>query len=140
MVTAVGTCTLRASQAGNANYLAAPDVDRTFQITAPVVTTNTVPPRLVSIGGGHTCALTSNGGVRCWGRNDFGQLGDGSTTYRYVPVAISGASSVIALAAGINHTCAAQGGGIGGTVVCWGGNTLGQLGDGTNNNCYNIIS
>lgn len=84
----------------------------------------------VVAGSSHTCALLSNGSVTCWGRNSNGQLGDGGTSERRVPVAVTGLTeSVIAIAAGGAHTCTLlQSGG----VACWGSNSAGQLGNGAN--------
>ena len=84
----------------------------------------------VTAGEAQTCAVTSAGGAMCWGRNSFGELGDGTTTSSDVPVGVSGlASGVAAVATGGGHTCALTDAG---GVKCWGTNFGGQLGDGTN--------
>ena len=83
----------------------------------------------IAIGTNHTCALTRSGAVRCWGGNSHGQLGDGTTTHRYTPVAVTGlGSGVRAIAAGADYTCAVTSAS---RLKCWGWNRYGQLGDGT---------
>ena len=85
----------------------------------------------LSAGGEHTCAVITDGAVRCWGWNIYGQLGDGTTTDRWTPTAVSDlGSGVEAIAAGGYHTCALT---AAGAVRCWGNNGGGRLGDGTTN-------
>ncbi|MDA3033791.1 MAG: hypothetical protein O3A28_02035, partial [Actinomycetota bacterium] len=83
----------------------------------------------ITTGRNHTCALLATGAVACWGYNPDGRLGDGSTTDRHTPTAVTGLpSDVTAITAGTEHTCALLGTG---AVTCWGNNASGQLGDNT---------
>src|SRR5438046_2622441 len=78
-----------------------------------------------------------DGTVQCWGRNNFGQLGngDGSLTSSSVPVAVRGLTTATRVVTGDAHTCALLGDG---TVQCWGGGDYGQRGDGTLNNISTV--
>jgi len=82
----------------------------------------------VAAGGSHACAIAAAGAVVCWGSNEFGQLGDGTTVDRLRPVTVEGLVGATALSAGSGFTCALLGDR---SVRCWGINGLGQLGDGT---------
>jgi alpha-tubulin suppressor-like RCC1 family protein len=88
----------------------------------------------LSLGNSHSCALLTSGEARCWGINNTGELGDGTTTERLTPVPVLVSpggpplSGVQALTLGDWHSCALL---TSGDVRCWGGNGDGQLGDGT---------
>ena len=92
----------------------------------------------VSAGGYHACALLKDGTARCWGRNNWGQLGNGSTTSppkSASPLEVVGLNNAIAISAGLSdipynsaHTCAVLSDQ---TVRCWGYNGYGELGNGS---------
>ena len=83
----------------------------------------------IAAGGRHTCVSASDGSSSCWGDDVFGQLGDGPgvPSLRGAPVAVTGLTSVISIAAGESHTCVAADDG---SAFCWGNNDSGQLGNG----------
>lgn len=101
------------------------------QVVVPV----DVIPSLVDLrqetltaGAFHTCALATGGTPYCWGENDLGRLGDGTTTDRPTPTPVSGGLTFTSLTAGGIHTCGLTSAG---AAWCWGSNGVGQLGDGT---------
>jgi alpha-tubulin suppressor-like RCC1 family protein len=96
---------------------------------APVAVINMTGPAVaLTAGASHTCALLGDGTARCWGRNNRGQLGDGTTFDRVTATGVAGFIDGIAIVAGSAHTCALV---AGGNVKCWGANGSGQLGNGT---------
>ena len=80
----------------------------------------------LSVGAFHVCALGQDGQAFCWGLNDAGQLGTGSTVISEAPAMVSTGLRFTAIATGGSHSCAtrAEGG-----VFCWGRNDFGQLGN-----------
>jgi hypothetical protein len=123
---------LKVSLAGSNYTLTATSGILRSATSAPV----TMAPRAstlahVSAGGLHSCGLTAAGAAYCWGSNSRGQIGDGTTTERLTPVAVSapaGASFTSMSAGRWKHTCGLT---PVGTAYCWGYNCYGQLGDGT---------
>ena len=116
-----GTRTVAATDVNNGVVRGSASVQVTVHTGAYV-------PSQVSVGAGLVCALIDDGTVRCWGRNDHGQLGDGTTVERRMPVAVQGVAGAVAVAAGGYFACALM---ADHTVRCWGNNDYGQLGDGT---------
>ena len=79
----------------------------------------------IDAGGWHTCALSTDRQLYCWGWNRHGQLGTGDDTDRAVPTPVAGLpGEVVAVAAGMAHTCAVL---VDGSVHCWGWNAYGQV-------------
>jgi alpha-tubulin suppressor-like RCC1 family protein len=99
--------------------------------TTPVAASATGTVTTIAAGGRHDLAVLSTGGVLAWGDNTFGQLGTGVRSVdgdRETPVAVAGLTNVTSVAAGEEHSLALL---RDGTVMAWGDNHDGQLGDGT---------
>ncbi len=86
----------------------------------------------ISSGISHTCAILDNGTILCWGLNEYGQLGDGNNIDQNSPISVNmysnGTYNALHIASGGSHTCAILNNG---SVLCWGSNVYGQIGDGT---------
>lgn len=80
----------------------------------------------ISAGGGHACAVKTDGSLYCWGENDNGKLGNGTTTDALVPTLVAGLSAVSKVSAGEHHTCAVT---TAGAAKCWGNGGYGRLGN-----------
>ena len=100
--------------------------DRPRQVTTPAAR----GWASVTAGYEHTCATRTGGTLWCWGGNGVGQLGIGSYTGQDLPrqVTTPAARGWASVTAGYEHTCATR---TGGTLWCWGGNGVGQLGIGS---------
>ena len=106
--------------------------------SGPISTAWNFTAKMIASGGDYSCAVTSLAGVKCWGNNTYGQVGDNSTVNRSSPTDVygltSGVNSVYAGAGGT--TCALL---LTGALQCWGYNGEGQVGDGTTTNRYSPV-
>lgn len=119
---------------GNAQGQIGNATNGTASVLAPVTVTG-LDTDVIAISSGaganHACAVLGSGGVKCWGQNTAAQLGlgTGDKTNKPAPVSVAGLSGAARLvSASYNNTCAV----VGFNIQCWGDNTYGQLGDGTN--------
>ncbi len=107
----------------------------TFDFVTPIPTPvigianggQTVPAAGVTAESAHACAWLQDGTVRCWGSNDYGELGDGTFDDRATPVTVQGLTGVKLVIAGPHHNCALL---TTGGVSCWGSSYFGQAGSG----------
>jgi len=91
-----------------------------------------------AVGKHHACVLIAGGPIKCWGRNNHKQLGDGSSvTHASSPVQVLNIADATAIYAGDNHSCALVSGG---AVKCWGDNYYGQLGDNSLNDASSPVT
>ncbi|MFM7679888.1 MAG: RCC1 domain-containing protein, partial [Roseiflexaceae bacterium] len=106
-------------------------INSTVMRTSPTLVTKPTGVSFASISGGqyHTCARTTTNHAYCWGQNTFGRLGDGTTTTRLVPVAVTMPTGITfaAVSTGGAFSCANS---PAGNTYCWGYNNVGQLGIG----------
>ncbi|MEO5716907.1 MAG: cadherin-like beta sandwich domain-containing protein [Luteolibacter sp.] len=136
-LTGLGSVTVRASQAGNAIYVAAATVDQIFTVKSiqsinftvigEQFLTKAVSPRNISAGPGYSQFLKSDGSVWAVGYNYYGQLGNGSTIDQYTPVKVI--TGVTAISTSDYHSLFLKSDG---SVWATGNNTNGQLGNGNN--------
>lgn len=89
----------------------------------------------LSVGDHHSCALLDNGSVTCWGHNNYGQLGDNTTTNRPIPIYphLPAGSSAVSVAVGPYNSCAIL---ENSSLYCWGHNHYGRLGIGVSGGVY----
>ncbi len=111
---------------GSSGQIGDGDADDELSATPPSGLAGTID--FVAEGGDHSCAVTSAGGVKCWGQGTSGQVGDGLGSDQFIPKDVSGLTSGVAgVSSGKNHSCAVLNTG---AAHCWGEGDYGQVGDG----------
>jgi RHS repeat-associated protein len=95
--------------------------------STPVAVSGVTTATQVAAGAYHSCAVLSDGTVRCWGWNLYGQLGDGTQTSSSTPVVVAGIATATQIDVGDLHSCALL---ADGTAKCWGFGNNNQFGDG----------
>jgi alpha-tubulin suppressor-like RCC1 family protein len=85
--------------------------------SVPITVPNVSNAVAAAAGAKDTCVLLSTGSIQCWGDNEYGQLGNGSSTISYVPVLVSGISNAIGIASSGDRYCALLNTG---SIQCWG--------------------
>jgi alpha-tubulin suppressor-like RCC1 family protein len=127
-IATVGSWTL-GSIAGT-NTLTATAVGLTGSPVTFTATAGAAGPQSLLSANAYSCGLSTAGAAYCWGYNETGAVGDGTTTDQLIPVAVEGGLvfGSLAVSAGGSHTCGLT---PAGAAYCWGFNPLGQLGDGT---------
>jgi alpha-tubulin suppressor-like RCC1 family protein len=100
--------------------------DQTAPVAVSGMLTFDLSPGSVDAGFAHSCARTAAGSLYCWGSNASGQLGDGSTTSRNVPVVVLNVANFGSVSAGSQHTCGST---TSNAAYCWGSGGSGRLGN-----------
>ena len=120
-----------AATTGNAVFqinFAGKNCTATLRIDQQVVVLNGIIKIPIAAEKEHNLVVLSNGTVKAWGNNQFGQIGDGTTDDKHTPVQVSTLTNIAAVAAGAYHSLALA---IDGKVWAWGKNDQGQLGNGS---------
>ncbi|MBI5417584.1 Ig-like domain-containing protein [Candidatus Poribacteria bacterium] len=104
-----------------------------MEYTYKFTTVKEIWTEIFSSGGNYTVGLRSDGTLWAWGRNNYGQLGDGTTINKSIPTYIDADTTWIAIACGNEHTIGLINNG---TLWAWGRNNFGQLGDSTTINRF----
>ena len=114
-------------QLGNGKNALVYGLDQLAAELAPDAVQDTKGMKAFAMGQGHGCVVSNDKFVRCWGGNEFGQLGNNKLLDRRAPDSVKMAPGAVDVAAGAAHSCAAMGAG---AAHCWGKGADGRLGNG----------